>query len=463
MQHASRDGDDLQSVTSSRPFNLTRWFSLLSLLTIATTSAVSGLLLSNFLTSRMLDRDAVLTMEFVQSILLAENAEPYFLDPAAKAKGREMKEAFYHFAQLPHVLRTNVYSRDRVIIWSSDRRLVGKRFERNPELDEALSGRLVTHSGTVQKEEHVKGEHPLVRSTSGNFIETYIPIRDAQTNTVIGAVETYRTPDALFEAIRTGEMLIWASAVAGGAFLYAVLFWIVRRADRTIRQQQQRLVKAETFAVVGEMASAVAHGIRNPLSSIRTSAELALDGEPGPFRQPAQEIITEVDRLEKWVRALLSYSRPLPGSFQQKVALNEVLRESLGNFTLDMDKRRITAKIELQKSVPPIEGDPALLEQVINSLLANALEAMPHNGMLTLSSEVSEDGKHVLVTIADAGAGMVTSELEHIFKPFYTTKPKGLGLGLPLAKRIVERLGGTIAIESAPGAGTRVNLRFPAL
>jgi two-component system sensor histidine kinase HydH len=451
--------DAKRTLSPPKAFNLTRWFSLLSLVSVATISGISAVLLSNFLTNRMLNRDAVLTMEFVQSVVLAEGAASYFVDPKARGEGKELEEAFYHFAQMPDVLRANVYSRDHAIIWSSERSLAGKKFERNPELDEALAGELVVNSGAVRKEEHA-GKELLDGAAAGSFIETYIPIRDGQTGPVVGVVEIYRTPNALFETIRTGQMLIWGSAIAGGAFLYVVLFWIVRRADTIIRQQQERLLKAETFSVIGEMASAVAHGIRNPLSSIRSSAEFALEGDAGSFREPAQEIIAEVDRLERWVRSLLSQSRPLSGILE-KIEINPILRESLGNFARDMERRNIAAALDLQEPLPAVEGDVMLLGQVMNSLLANALEAIVENGKITLSSGVAAGRKHVLIGITDTGPGAEPAELEQIFKPFYTTKPKGLGLGLPLAKRIIERFGGTIAIDSRPGAGTRVHLRFP--
>lgn len=451
--------DAKQTPLPPKAFNLTRWFSLLSLVSVAAISAVSAVLLSNFLTNRMLNRDAVLTMEFVQSIILAEGAVSYFTDPEVGGEGKDLEELFYHFVQMPDVLRANVYSRNRVVIWSSESSLAGKKFEKNPGLDVALAGELMVESGAVRKEEHA-GDDLRDGTTAGSFIETYIPIRGAQAGPVIGVVEIYRTPNALFETIRTGQMLIWGSAFAGGAFLYVVLFWIVRRADKIIGRQQERLLQAEAFAAVGEMTSAVAHGIRNPLSSIRSSAEFALERDAGSFREPAQEIIAEVDRLERWVRSLLSYSRPLSGSLE-RVELTPILRESLGNFARDMERRNIAGTLDLQQPLPTVQGDATLLGQVMNSLLANALEAMVEGGRLTLSGKLEAGGKHVVIGVTDTGPGVEPGGLEKMFKPFYTTKPKGLGLGLPLAKRIIERFGGAIAIDSRPGAGTRVILRFP--
>jgi signal transduction histidine kinase len=107
-----------------------------------------------------------------------------------------------------------------------------------------------------------------------------------------------------------------------------------------------------------------------------------------------------------------------------------------------------------------VQGDLGLLGQVFNSLIVNALEAMPRPGRLTVSSRLAPDRKHVEVSFSDTGTGIGSAELGKVLKPFHTTKPKGLGLGLPLARRIVERHGGTLAIASTAGAGTAVTLRF---
>ena len=102
------------------------------------------------------------------------------------------------------------------------------------------------------------------------FVELYIPLRETSTGPVIGVVELYRIPFALARAIDAGTVLTWMISLGIGLFLYGVLFWIVRRADRLIRSQQERLIESETLGALGEMASAVAHGIRNPLASIRS-------------------------------------------------------------------------------------------------------------------------------------------------------------------------------------------------
>ena len=112
------------------------------------------------------------------------------------------------------------------------------------------------------------------------------------------------------------------------------------------------------------------------------------------------------------------------------------------------------------RRLPPVAADPLMLGQVFNSLIANAVEAIERNGRIALSVE-REDEQRLRVSIQDNGPGMSRDQLAGAFKPFHTTKAKGIGLGLPLAKRIVERFGGSIALASEPGKGTTIEILLP--
>ena len=251
-----------------RPFNLLRWFSMLSLVSIGLFSAASALFLSRFLTDKMLTRDAVVSMQFIESIVEAENTGAYFVRRDQGRTNAALESFFRDISRLPDVFRANVYALDRSILWSSTQDLIGHRFGANPEFEEAFAGELAVESGVVgidDKTEHVSFDS-LSKGT--RFMEAYVPIWDRDSHAVVGVVEIYKLPSALFLAIDEGHRLVWTSAAIGGLFLYATLFWIVRRAGRVMRAQQDRLVESETLAAMGEMASAVAHGIRNPLASI---------------------------------------------------------------------------------------------------------------------------------------------------------------------------------------------------
>lgn len=442
-----------------RPFNLVRWFSWLSLLCIASLSVVSSIVLSRFLTHQMLQRDAEVSMQFVQSVAEVQNAAAYFLREDHGLPDKNLEEFFNHVASAPDVLRANVYSRDERILWSSDRELMGRRFEHNEELDEALEGKLRFESGVADSHGGPKPEHMHLGSEPVRFVELYLPVRLTGSNEVIGVVEVYKIPRALFATIGEGVRLIWGLALGGGVLLYAVLFWLIRRANRTIVSQQERLVEGETLAVVGEMATVIAHGVRNPLASIRSSAELWLHEPDKAVREAAQDITNEADRLERWVRELLIYSQSV-GDKVENVRIDEVIRQSLSLFTREMERRKISLQVSLPESLPLVRGNTALLSEVFNNVLANALEAMPQGGELSLDGIVDSNPKTVLIHVADTGVGIAPGQMERVFVPFYTTKTKGIGLGLALVRRILRRLGGNIELISTPGKGTTVNLRF---
>ncbi|MBI2320129.1 MAG: two-component sensor histidine kinase [Betaproteobacteria bacterium] len=442
------------------PFNLSRWFAIVGFVSIAAVSAVTSLLLSHFLTERMLRQEGVLTMEFVQSVVIAERSlRAYFLGER-QPEGEELEAALRHISAMPDVLRANIYNRDRVLIWSSDERLIGRKFGPNPELDAALSGQLVVHGDDEEHPELRKEEHVDLSDDAGFFVEVYVPVRDSPRGRVIGAVELYKNPKALAEALATARIFTFGGAAVVGLFLYLTLFGLARRADRVIRAQQDRLVENEILATVGEMGSAVAHGIRNPLAAIRSSAELALECTPELARESAQDIIAEADRLEEWVRNLLSYARPIAAS-SQAVALRALVTGAVNHFTREMEKRGITGRFDVAHDLPLAKGDPLLLGQVLHSVMANAVEAIQQGGTIEIAGKTDAARDRVELTIKDSGPGMSADQLKRVFTPFYTTKPKGLGIGLALAKRIVERFGGRIAIDSAPGAGTAVRLSMP--
>jgi signal transduction histidine kinase len=227
-----------------------------------------------------------------------------------------------------------------------------------------------------------------------------------------------------------------------------------------MRCQQVRLVEAETLAAVGEMGSAVAHGIRNPLASIRSSAELCVDDQASPqVRESATDIIAQVDRLEKWLRDLLSYAQP-DADAVSSVQLVGVIQRVCEQSARDFEKLHIQPTLALPATLPAVMGDEAAYEQVFTSIVANAMEAMPQGGSVTISASVPAHDGTVVVAVRDTGVGIPGAQLAKLFTAFQTTKPKGMGLGLALVRRIVRRYGGAVRIESMVGAGTTVLLTF---
>jgi signal transduction histidine kinase len=465
---------------TGNPFNLLRSFSILSFVCIAVITLVTAVLLTRFLTANMLHRDAVVTMQFVQTIIETMEPSTYFVDKPEQENNSSyaywftnkdtpqvttaFEDFFQRIALMPEVVRANVYAHDQTILWSNNIHLVGQHFPYNPELQRALAGSLTVKASAVQQ--HRKAEHVEFGPEVRFFAESYIPIWNQTHDSVLGVVEVYKTPDALFQAIAFGRRLVWTSAVGGGLFLYGVLFWIVRRAAMVIRSQEEKLIEAETLSAVGEMASAVAHNIRNPLASIRSSAEIVAEELAAEKRHAAQElvedVITRVDHLEGWLRELLTYARPLRPTLET-VQILEVIKRTLERIENVFGQQEVDVVLDVQESLPPLPADPHLLQQVLYSLMLNAFEAMPHNGTLMLQVTLTADGRYIQIQICDTGHGIPSGKIDTVFRPFFTTKRQGLGVGLPFAKRVIERHNGTITLSSPEGGGTTVIVRLPTM
>ena len=176
--------------------------------------------------------------------------------------------------------------------------------------------------------------------------------------------------------------------------------------------------------------------------------------------ESARDIVNEVDRLESWVRDLLTYSQPDQGALEQ-LQLEPLIAESLSTYKKEMERRSVHLSTDFREPLPSVKADSALLVQVFNSLFSNALEAMPNGGDLTVSGRLNKAGHSVELAVHDTGVGIPTDQIDKVFVPFYTTKRKGLGVGLPLVKRVIERMGGSIGIASEVGKGTAVTIKLP--
>jgi len=270
----------------------------------------------------------------------------------------------------------------------------------------------------------------------------------------------HKEPDSLRQMIDRGHVLVWLCTAYGVVILYLVLLWFIHRVHITLGAQQQRLVEAEALCAFGEMSAAVVHGIRSPLACMRSSAELALDGDLESSRKNATDIVVQIDRLGAWVRDLLAFSRPVTRQDQQ-VDLDSLVEQCLSHFLGQLEKSRITCAFENSPSgLSLVLGERRLVMQALANVVANAIEAMPNGGALRLAVRRENRLRRAVLVVSDSGCGMSPTELQQVFKPYFTTKPEGLGLGMSLTKRIMERFGGAISLCSRKGEGTRTSLSF---
>jgi signal transduction histidine kinase len=438
-------------------------FVVTSFLAIFTTTVLLSQYLANYMTTNMMMRDAVVSMEFLNSIVRVEEQDPrsFTMTRASElSDDPETDEFFIHVSRLPDVFRSNVYAADGEILWSSDPELIGQTFEANEELETALRGEL--HPEIVVVDRGEKAEHVGLPEDVEEFIEFYIPIWAEDGTAIIGAVEVYKAPESLLATIHRVVTIAWAGALLSGTVLFTALLSVVYYAARILKRQEHRLIETERLAVVGEMASAVAHGLRNPLAAIRSCAELVADDDiPQDSRETVLEITDQVDRLEAWIRSFLTRSRAEPGLAADTAHVDMIVQTCIRGFANQLEKRGIAVELMKSSGSPVAAAASAEVEQVLNTILSNAVEAMKGGGTLRIGWN-SAPGGRIAIEVQDTGPGLTAEQIDRLFVPFQTSKSSGLGVGLALGRRIAERLGGTLDLRNHPDCGVAVTLTLPA-
>lgn len=256
------------------------------------------------------------------------------------------------------------------------------------------------------------------------------------------------------------KLLMTITAFFCVAFLSGLLAEQERRAKQELWDMEAQVRRVEKLAAIGEMASGLAHEIKNPLASLSGSIQFLRDEIPyDPDRDRLMDIILrEADRLSALVNDFLMFAKPQPGQIR-RVRLDTAIEEIIKVFTADNRRsRRITISKHLEENIY-IEIDPEHLRQVIWNLLLNADEAIENQGLIEIRM-YPLDKNYVCITIADNGCGMTEETMASIFDPFFTVKPKGTGLGLSIVQRMITSYNGLIDVRSTPGEGTTFTLRL---
>ena len=467
------------------------WFSLIGF-TFATLFCLAiGAILSHFLAREILNHQVTITKQFLNNVEWVASKEaqlgnkislgqlldartdlkPFGIAQATAANAR--KQYYDHISAILDVKMANVFARDGTIIWSTNSANIGSIIRGNQDLETAFKkGEMVWNDSFNGKilskkdankyaKKHINKEVQF-SAVGASTLQSFNPMIDSK-GEVVAIVEIYQQPSDLAHTIHHATLIIWFCIALGALFFYAMPFLLLRRADGELRDKQTRLSEAQTLCVIGEMSTAVAHGIRNPLASIRSSAELALDADPASARKNAEDIISQADRLNRWVREFLTFSLPVTGESEviDAVALIET---GLQNFATQLKNSHITCEFNRPTAdVPLIIGNRILANQALSSVISNAIEAMPAGGTLRVQLEVFAANSAVDIIVADTGMGMSANQIQMAFKPFYTTKRNGVGLGMAQVKRIMERFGGLVSLQSREGAGTQACLSFRSL
>lgn len=229
----------------------------------------------------------------------------------------------------------------------------------------------------------------------------------------------------------------------------------------TLRETQDELVRKEKLAMLGQVASGVGHELRNPLGVMSNAVyflQTMLDGADDHVKEYLGIILAEITRSERIVADLMDAVHTRPPD-RATFRLPEMLDELMGKRAMPAS---VTVAMDLPEALPAIRADAAQMQQVFENLVSNAVDAMAEGGTLEIQAYGDTQAGKVVISVRDTGSGITPENMARLFQPLFTTKARGIGLGLVVTKNLVEANGGTVTVESEAGHGTRVTVTLPA-
>ncbi len=419
-------------------------FAVFSFISIIAISIASGSIYFSFMKKMLLQREITISSEFIRSISLINNPQAYFEGTATKHSKQAMEEFYNHIANIPTVFRVVIYNRQYQVIWSDNNKIIGKIFVNNDELEITYQGQNIITQITVN--DSIKREHHFLPEHIEQFIEGYIPVWNAEQTRIIGAVELYKSPQALFIAIKKGHLLVIGISLLGGLVLFAMLYWIVGAAHRVIEYQRIHINQANHRAV--ELNE---HHLR------RIGSELH-DG-------PAQSIGFALLKFDA-IRGLIHSSKIIPSATKNidtvnkiELALKDALQEirSLSAGLIIPDLNDLCATKALEKVIQRHEKRTATTVEYNVSILPQSLSlstkiclyrfvqeglnnAFLHGKGINQFVSLKQVGTNLIISVSDEGPGIENT------KRLGNQQTEHLGLrGL---RERVESLGGVFKIKN---------------
>jgi signal transduction histidine kinase len=468
--HSKENGMDPKDAAGIKPFKLVKYFAFTSLVVIL----LGSLILSMVIARRA--ETVLLKKSEDYALLMAENLNHQvflqFIVPAALQFGQVIQlQNKVLFDRLDQVVRNTLHSfsvetvnifdkNENVIFYSFDKELLGRTGLGGIDYKEALRGesrsKLIRRGGFWDI---------LFGAPSESKLRTYVPLRaERPLSNIEGPIlGVFEIVQDLSEDYRTITDFKYRIII----LLFFVLRLVVKRGEQIIekRAQERLLLKeklgdAQRLASLGEMVAGISHEIRNPLGIISSTAELMKQklSSSGPEVELADVVVQEANRLNSIVTDFLDFARPQAPNFMP-CKVDEVIEKNLTFLAPEINKNRHRIHKRFSTDTPEIEADPGLLYQAFLNILINAMQAMPEGGDVYI--ELSAHKHTLTILFIDEGPGIPDETLNRIWEPFFTSKDKGSGLGLPIVKKIIEAHGGIIEVDNGPEKGVHVTVTLP--
>lgn len=245
---------------------------------------------------------------------------------------------------------------------------------------------------------------------------------------------------------------------------------LIQAIARDVSEQHaltDKLVQADKLVLLGQLSAGVAHEIRNPLAAVNLNLQILKRNIPenAPEYDYINTALQGVERISRIVEVTLNFSRPTIPDVKD-VNINSLIPTTLELVASVLKRKEITVELQLQDNLPLVAADEKQLQQVFVNLITNSADAIKTKGNIIIKTYVESGIKHnegeiVVVSITDNGVGITPEDLSKIFNPFFTRKPDGTGLGLPITQRILHQHGGVIDVESKVGVGTTFYVKLP--
>lgn len=458
--------------STQQPFALVKYFSFTSLGVFLLATLILVLSFSGNARRTMLERSEIYSRMFAESL----NRQVFYLFvlPTFVRYGRIALSDPIQFEQLDLIVSDIIRgmkiksvsifdSKENIVSYSTKAELVGKKNIGGLEYQEALRGE---NSSVLIATGSMFSFLPGAQSVSCT-LKTYVPFRQDSRNgglgDIMGVVEVEQDLSGDMEALFSLQFKIILLALLVMSILFSVLIALVIRADRIMekraqerRELERQLQESKRLAALGKMIASVSHEIKNPLGIVRSTAEIIVRriSKVAPGNEHlAGIIVEETSRLDRIVREFLDFARPKEPTLAHG-SLNGLIERLLTFMEPDLQAKNILLTLRLDEDLPEALMDGEQIYQVLLNIVFNAVHAMSENGgTLTIRTAALPEGG-VSVAIGDTGCGMAEEKLTQIFTPFYTDKNRGTGLGLAITKNIVDKHGGSIAVQSKEGAGT---------